>query len=188
MPQSRSTARPGGLRRSRGARGLTLVETTVALALLAVAAMTVLGTMVYSLQLDATNRETAVAAQAARRVLEQIRSQDLDQVVAMYNADGADDPDGADTAPGATFSVTLLEDVIAGMANAGSVVLPVNDAGEVREDLDLPELGLPRDLNGDGVIDTVDHADDLVVLPVMVRVSWSGVNGQRQLDFRTVLR
>jgi type II secretory pathway pseudopilin PulG len=160
----------------------------VALSILAIGALTVLGTMVYSLRLDTTNRETTVASQAARRVLEEIRSEELDDVVALYNSDETDDPDGAGTAPGDTFSVTLLEDVIAGMANAGSVVLPINDAGEVREDLDIPELGMPRDLNGDGAIDDLDHSGDLMVLPVMVRVSWDGVNGDRQIDFRTVLR
>ena len=48
-------------------------------------------------------------------------------------------------------------------------------------------LGMPRDLNGDGVIDSEDHAGDYVLLPVKVRVNWRGITGDRSFEVCTVL-
>lgn len=182
------TPRAGRLRRARRELGLTLVETSAALALLAIGAMAVLGTMVYGLQLDATNRETIAASQAARRVLEQIRAEDMVDVLVLYNADGSDDPDGTNTAPGETFEITLLEQTVGGMGVDGRVVLPLDTDGVLRESANIPELGFPRDLNGDGVIDSDDRSGDLLALPVLVRVTWEGINGERTVSYRTVLR
>ena len=180
--------RAGRLRRGRSTAGLSLVETTAALALLAFGALAVLGTMVYSLQLDATNHETLMASQAARRVLEQIRAEAIEDVLVLYDADGDDDPEGVDTAPGDTFAVTLLEQAVGGMGVAGEVVLPFDADGVLRETADIPELGLPRDLNGDGLVTSEDRSGDLIALPVLVRVRWSGINGEREISYRTVLR
>ena len=155
--------------------------------LLAVGAASVLLTMVYGLQLDGTNRETSAASRGARAVLEQIRAEDLADVLTLYNADASDDPDGAGSAPGDAFGITFLERT-AGATSPGSVVLPFDTDGVVRETADLPELGFPRDLNGDGVLDADDRSADLLVLPVIVRVRWDGVNGERVLAYRTVLR
>ena len=76
----------------------------------------------------------------------------------------------------------------------GEVLLPVVNVGtavaqdfEMREDIGDPLLGLPRDLNGDAIIDTRDHREDAALLPVLVRVRWNGRNGPRQLDFFSAL-
>ncbi len=172
----------------RGAGGFTLIETSVALAVLAIGALAVLGTMVYSLQLDAMNRETTVATQAARRVVEEIRASDLRDVPRLYNADATDDPDGPGTAPGDVFSVTLLEKVIGNSENCGSVVLPFDGDGVIRETANIPELGFPRDLNGDDVLDSDDRSADLLALPVIVRVRWRGTTGDRVVSYETTLR
>jgi hypothetical protein len=58
---------------------------------------------------------------------------------------------------------------------------------ELREDVVDTDLGLPRDLNGDGAIDGADHSADYRILPVRVTVSWTGQNGVRSMDFVTVL-
>lgn len=57
----------------------------------------------------------------------------------------------------------------------------------LREDMDLADLGMPRDLNGDTVIDALDHRYDSRVLPVCVRVSWKGRYGDRSMDVYTLL-
>ncbi len=72
----------------------------------------------------------------------------------------------------------------------GKIVLPEFDAGsgvELREDLDLPELGMPRDLNGDGIVDSADHSADYRLLPVLLRLEWRGQSGHRQSEVRTIL-
>jgi len=58
---------------------------------------------------------------------------------------------------------------------------------QLREDLDLPDLGMPRDLNGDSMIDSANHAEDYILLPVQVRVRWNGAFGERELDLFTML-
>jgi len=57
----------------------------------------------------------------------------------------------------------------------------------LREDIEDPLLGLPRDLNGDGIIDSENHAKDFVVLPVRVRVRWRGVTGIRTVEVCSLL-
>lgn len=159
-----------------------------ALGLIAIGASAVLLTMVYSLQLDATNRETAAATQTARRVLEQVRSEDLADVLTMYNANVNDDPGGTNTAPGETFTISLLQQTVGSTGVDGRVILPFDTDGVLRESATIPELGFPRDLNGDGTIDSNDRSGDLLALPVIVRVTWDGINGERSVEYKTVLR
>lgn len=177
-----------GLSARRRERGVSLVETAMALAVVAVAAMTALSVLIASLELDATNRETKAAFDAARIRLETVRAEPFDRVVRSFNADPADDPDGAGTAAGAAFAVPTLPALATGTTTHGEVLLPVDGGGRIREDLTVPELGLPRDLNGDGVVDSADHTADAIVLPVAVRVRWSGATGDRTSVLAIVLR
>jgi hypothetical protein len=48
-------------------------------------------------------------------------------------------------------------------------------------------LGMPRDLNGDGVIDGNNHAADYKILPVTVRVQWQSKNGPQIYQLHTIL-
>jgi len=185
---SRARFRPLAPRSGRACeRGSALIETTVALMLFAVGAVAVLGTISYSFALDLTNRETALAMQAARDKLEEIRAQPLADVVVSYNADVADDPDGTATAPGDTFTVAGLQQV--GSDPIGTVELPVDGSGDVVETLTSTELGMPRDLDGDALrASTPLDMADAVILPVVVRVRWDGATGERSLAYRMVLR
>jgi hypothetical protein len=51
---------------------------------------------------------------------------------------------------------------------------------------------MPRDLNGDGVVDALDHSVDRILLPVKVTVEWkpagsvSGPTSRRKLVFYTM--
>ncbi len=47
----------------------------------------------------------------------------------------------------------------------------------LREDLQLPQFGLPADLTGDSQIDDASHNDDYRVLPVIVTFRWTTVSG-----------
>lgn len=57
---------------------------------------------------------------------------------------------------------------------------------QLREDYDDLALGMPRDLDGDNVIDDQDHARDYVRLPVCVRVVWEGPNGLTRIQVYTM--
>ena len=51
-------------------------------------------------------------------------------------------------------------------------------------------LGMPRDLNNDGIVDAQDHAHDCILLPVKVRLEWKskcGRHGKRSLEIYSML-
>jgi len=169
--------------------GLTLLEVLLGMTIFAVAALSVMNVMVYSMRLDSSNKETAVAMHVARRVMEQMRATPFDRVLADYNSEPKDDPDGEGLSPGAVFEVPELGVINEEIGEiVGEVILPLDKNGKLKENLDMPELGLPRDLSGDGKIDNKDHAGDLQALPVVVRVRWMGNAGERLLELHTVLR
>ena len=173
-------------RRIRGARaGLSLVEVMVAMTIMTVAFGMFTSTRISSSRLRSINRDTARATDAAREVIEAMRNREFRNVYALFNADPDDDPGGAGTAPGARFAVPGLEPVEAGEL-VGEIAFPVVD-GVLRETSDLAELGMPRDLDGDSVIDAEDRAADYVILPVSVRVEWKGAFGPRHVTLHTML-
>jgi hypothetical protein len=66
----------------------------------------------------------------------------------------------------------------------GEILIPVVDGAEgpeLREDLAL------RDLDGNGALDEANHARDYVLLPVTVRLEWTGAGGPRHIELRTLL-
>jgi hypothetical protein len=65
--------------------------------------------------------------------------------------------------------------------------MPIDTTGRLCEYVTDMGLGMPRDLNGDGAVDTADHSLDYVILPVRVRVTWQGVGGARTVETSTVL-
>lgn len=182
--QLRSKARKG-----RG--GFSLLEVTIAMAVLATAYVGYSKSVVASMQASRTEREGALAAAAARQLIAELQASPFDQVWVLYNDDGSDDPGGPNTAPGPNVDVLGL-DPIDGDADgmAVEVILPKVDVGgvpQLREDMANDSLGCPRDLNGDGAIDAIDHAGDYQILPVVVRVRWRGTSGAATYELRTSL-
>jgi len=187
---------PGSLRSA----GMTLVEVVIALTVVAVSASIFYRLVLATTDLRSLNRENAIAADAARVVLEDLRAEAFHELFALYNADPADDPGGNGTAPGATFLVDGLDLPAGGVAH-GTVVLPslvveveeeidgqvvVVEDWQLREDLDLPDLGLPRDLNGDSMVDGRDHSPDYQLLPVVIRIQWESRHGTRTFEMASM--
>ncbi len=119
-------------------------------------------------------------------LLERMRNERFDQLFASYNGVPDDDPGGVGTAPGSNFAVVGLdaweddEDAL-----AGEVILPSSSA-VLLEDVENRVLSMPRDLNADLMIDDEDHARDYVLLPVTVRVAWTGKGGNRSFEMSTM--
>jgi len=188
----------------RERRGATLIELVVVISILAVAAGIFSQTVVSVGRQRHLNREADIAGAAVRDVLERMRNEDFAQIFALYNDDPLDDPGGVGTAPGQRFAIEGLHPG-AGAADqrVGEILLPSvwvepppqvpmgetpPPAGaELREDVQDTVLGMPRDLNGDSIVDTLDHADDYYVLPIRVRVEWEGRAGQRSFEMFTIL-
>jgi hypothetical protein len=148
----------------------------IVLAIMMVAMSMFAHTMTSASRLDPVANETAIAAEAARTTLEHMRSVPFLQRFTRYNADPSDDPDGTGTAPGNHFNVPGLTP-LAVNGFVGEITFPSRGA-EIREDVADATLGMPRDLNGDGVVDSLDHTHDCVLLPVRVRLQWVSQTGK----------
>jgi hypothetical protein len=169
-----------------------LVEVMVAMSVLVVGLLAYCRAVVSAAIAARTTRETTLATEAAWRVVEQMRAaQNFNQVFAMYNTTTADDPGACVVSPGANFAVPGLQAVVGDPDGfPGEIVFPttvVAGAPQLREDVVNAKLGMPRDLNGDGVVDANNHAGNYQLLPVLVRVRWRGVGGNGLVELPTML-
>jgi len=89
-------------------RGATLVELMVVMAVMLAAAGIFSQMMIATAQLREVQRENAIAAEAARVLIEEMRNEEFRHLFFLYNQDPLDDPAGAGTAPGHRFLVRGL--------------------------------------------------------------------------------
>ncbi len=123
--------------------------------------------------------ERHLANRALKRAAEDIQSYSNAQLgavggwsLAMVNAYA---PGGA---IGDTFDIQGLTPW-EGEASCGSIQV-VTD--ETARDADLEVLlGMPRDLDSDGLTDNTDVSGTAGLLPVVIRIRWQGVSGQREV-------
>src|SRR4030095_7848795 len=129
-----------------------------------------------------------VAQAAAAQVQGALAATDFQKVLASYDVEAANDPCGPGTAPGAYFAVpNLVAPEGVAETQVGEIVFPTVGSA-LREDVTIPELGMPCDLNGDGTIDSLDHSRDYRILPVLVRVRWKSGETSESLAVPAVLK
>lgn len=179
------------LHRRRARAGFSLVEVSVATCVMVVALSALVSSLVASSGMHRVSSETAIAQRAAVQLLEQMQGAPFEQIYRAYNASAADDGGLTIAPPGANFAVAGL-DALPGDADGmcGEVQFPdVDVAGvpQLREDAVDGDLGMPRDVDLDGVVDVADHSTDYVLLPVRILVRWRGVSGVRELELESVL-
>jgi type II secretory pathway pseudopilin PulG len=176
-------------RRRRDAEGgFGLIEVVAAFAVLAIgllshAFLTTAGHL-HQRHVD----ESRLALQAARSQIEEIWSGNFATLFVAYDESTDNDPP-FDPAPGPHFDVFGLSPSPADPdGRVGRVRFPVASVGGewvLREDLDMPQLGLPFDLDGDGAIDSGAKDDTYVHLPVLIEIRWSGAAGEQVLRVPT---
>ena len=179
-----------GTGRRRG--GFTLVEIMVSASVLVVGMLGFAQVIAFSVGSSTANQERNIAIEAVRAKIEEIQTADFDDLFELYNPIAGDDPGGAGTAPGNTFTVPGLQpDPNDPDGIVGQVITPAmvgnTGAWEIREDFQSAGLGMPRDLNGDGIVDQVDHSADYGIFPVQVRIQWMGVRGVSTMDFKVLV-
>lgn len=145
---------------------------------LVVALLGLFGAITSSAMLGESSTETTIATQGAQQALERLHGETLEDVYATFTLNPNFPVAGLDVRAGD----------LDGMVGAIEFPVTVGPPPALREDLDDPDFGMPLDLNGDGVIDAADHADDYIVLPVRVRVAWTGLSGERAIELETILR
>ena len=183
--------RPAGRAGAAGRAGFTIVEVMIAVAVLVIAIVGIVGSMLSAMALNRVNHETALAQQAARRMLEEVAGVPFRDAYVMFNQEGGDDGTSLLPERGAGFAVAGLQpqngdaDGLCGRIEFPDVELAFGDF-ELSEGFADAALGMPRDLNGDG--DTFDSMHDgYRLLPVRVWVEWRGVSGDRSIRLETML-
>ncbi len=166
-----------------------MVDLMVGVTVMVIGVLGTVGTLQTTSALNQSTHETTIAYQAARAMLEDLQAQPFENVFRRYNEDDTDDPVGAvEPNPGEAFQVAGLNiQALDADGISGRLLFPVDEFGVMREDIDDPSFGMPRDLNGDGVIDGANRIDDHILLPVRVRVEWTGKTGDRFVEFSTIL-
>ncbi len=174
--------------------GMTLMEVALAMPIIMLALGMFTQMLTAGKGLRQSSRENWLASLRAQDALETIRNQPFTDLYALYNEDPLDDPGGPGTAPGQHFSVVDLEPQPGDPDGfVGRITIPSRNAGtdiapdwQLREDADEPALGMPRDLNGDNVIDANDHSADFTILPVEVEIRWQSRFGPRRVLVHTL--
>jgi len=149
--------------------GFTLLEIMVAVSVLGIALAALTSTQFTSVALSRSIRETSAAADAAQAVMEAIRDEDDFKAIYANWSGTAFDVEG----------LTPVEGDPDG--RVGEVVFP-GTANKLREDGNDRTLGMPRDIDLDGKIDGADHSGNYRILPMLVRVRWSGARGTQQIQ------
>jgi hypothetical protein len=163
-----------------------MVELMLALSIMTVCTFMLSQTIVSTIGQTPAKRERTTAIDAARNILEDMRKEPFSRIFALYNSNPADDPGGPGTAPGPNFQVPEL---VAQDGDpdgfVGEIILP-GPGPALSEETALEDLGLPRDLNGDSIVDDQDHSGDYQVLPVMIRIDWQGRAGERTFEMHAL--
>lgn len=167
-------------RAARRARaGFTLIELAVAISILMIGIVSVLSASSRMHSLRQSNRERTLAQNAVRSLAERMHaaahgfsdepSTWSRNLVETYAPGGAF---------GDAFAVAGLTPVD-GEANVGSIRV-FTDETDADGTLGV-ELGMPRDLNGDGDREDTDVADGARLLPVVLTLRWRGERGVHQM-------
>jgi len=177
--------------RKRGTRGLTLLELVCSITVLALGISSLARVTVGLQRAGSVSRETELATQAARAMLERIQAESFAHAFRSFNGTGADDPGGVDTAPGASFAVAGLRAQPADADGLPGEILfpsPLGQPGVLDETVNDPRLCMPQDLDGNGTVDSNNHATDYELLPVLVRVRWQSQDGSSgAVELKTIL-
>jgi type II secretory pathway pseudopilin PulG len=169
---------------------MTLIEISISVAILVTILMGFCQALMGSTKAARTTREASIAADAARQMMETLRAEEFSTVFAANNSVAADDPPGV-TARLAAFDVPGLRPRDGDTDGiCGQIIWPelvAAGASTLREDTAEPLLSMPRDLDGDGIVDNTDHSGDYGILLVVVRVEWRGGSTNGRVEFKTIL-
>ena len=172
------------MRRSRSSsrEAFTLLEVLISLILLGVAIASLVVAISSTQHLSETNQEHSIAYSALRAKTEELRERTFSSLYADFKAGGA-------VGNTWTFSgLQAIDGVPMGQVSFPEQAPAAGGAVSLRETFVDAEMGMPqggRDLNGDGVVDDDDRANDYTLVPVKLTVRWTGINGEQSLTVST---
>lgn len=170
----------GRRRRPLRQSGFTLIEVlvTASVLLIGLMAMTSTSVVVNSLRRSASDQQRAQGALQA--IVEDLHAiaREADSNSANWAGDILD-VYGAGGNPGNQFDVDGLTPW-AGNPNVATVTVVTDETAT--DALLGAAVGMPRDLDGDGLATNVDVTDGASLLPAVVTLQWRGTSGQQQIS------
>jgi type IV pilus modification protein PilV len=143
--------------------GFTLLEVMVALAVLTVGLLGFTSFFVVNARTHDYVSERTLAIHSLREVAETVRSSPFSAAAVNYN--------------GYTFTI--------GDIKASGKVTMFTD--ETDNSFDAKNLGLPRDLDGDGLASNKNILGGYYLLPIKIEVSWTNVEGPQSMTLYQML-
>jgi hypothetical protein len=166
-----STGWPSGRRMANHdqARGVTLIEGLVSLAIFLVIFLLTFYALDRTVRLSQFARERETAASALARQFETLSGLDTRTIYPMYGPGGSIGPE---------FEVEGLSPC-PGETKCGHITFFVDETDTSEE---ARALGLPMDLDGDGEASTYDVSDSYMILPIKITVCWQNPEGNQKIE------
>jgi len=150
--------------------GFTIVEVVMAMAMISVALLALMSTVISTMTLVEVNRQDSLAMNAARNKVAEMAAKPFDKLFSSFR--------------GHTFPVAGLQR--GNGANPGRVVFP-QTGNQLSETVTDRNLLMPRDLNLDGDASDNNVSTEYELLPVKIVIDWDTVQGARTIEFNIVL-
>ena len=176
IPQSKQPKQHDANRKQDG---FTMIEAVVVMSILLMGLLAMTSTSVTVHALRESDRERRLANSALDSIIEDVKG--------IANAQVGTDPTWSQNfanayaiggTPGPLYPVNGLQP----RDGEPSVVSVTITTDETLTDQELGvNLGMPRDLDNDGLIDNADVTATATIMPVIVRVRWNGSSGNREL-------
>ena len=171
----------------RAERGITLLEVMVAAAFLCVAMAGISTVLSATYKHSELLHEYELAESTALSVVEEVQylaDTSFSNLYVYFDADPSNDPEGPGTAPGDTFGNLTVPGLVASSDSpTGQLVEIIVHTNETEVNA---RLGLPRDLDGDGVADNPDVSASYKILPVTVRIHWAHQGAEQVNQMETL--
>jgi hypothetical protein len=148
--------------------GLTIIDVTIAMGVLAVVMILIVASMTVTTQVRRYAAEKDTASEAMKSEVARIKSLGLEGALTDFRA--------ASQQGHATFDVPGLGKA---KVQAGSIAL-ITDETLTDEELGI-SIGMPMDLDGDGFMDNQNTSVTATLVPVIATVTWEGVAGPSSL-------
>ena len=160
--------------------GFSLVEVVIAMTVLMIGLLALTSTSVVAHSLEKADDSRQIAGQALRGCVERAHAVSIQAladdtgwsqaVVSAFEAGNL---------PGPEFAVAGLSPW-EGESSVGTIQV-ITDETLSDDNLGV-SLGMPRDLNGDGLVSDFDVFATGILLPVIARVRWDAGEGQREIS------
>ncbi|MCP5023157.1 MAG: hypothetical protein GY930_15475 [bacterium] len=165
---------PTAQKRARSA-AFTLIEVIIVGSVLTIGLMAMALTSVASSSLHRTSQEVNQAENMVRAITNLVQS--VSETAKTSNGGWSQtlvDSFQPGASPGQSLPSRKLK--AADGTPATVTILVITDETQTDEQLGV-KMGMPRDLNGDNLVDNTDVSGTATLLPVIIQLQWNGVSG-----------